>query len=205
MHRSVELEWHITPLRCCAAASRVTRDSLATTARLDSDFSAAFSGKDVRLSTATIALPIAALTALPLGMPQGWQGRVSGQFEEIHVECGGGRLRCEGSLDLDGLVAPPPRSALVGSYHAVFPHPRPQASAATGAALDPTALTAQVTDKDGPFAVDAQLTLGRDRSFLLEGTLAPRGPVPPAMERSLQMLGPADASGRRQFSVGGTL
>jgi hypothetical protein len=35
--------------------------------------------------------------------------------------------------------------------------------------------------------------------------LAPRGPVPPAMERSLQLLGPADASGRRPFSVGGTL
>jgi len=53
--------------------------------------------------------------------------------------------------------------------------------------------------------VDAQLTLSRTRNFALEGTLAPRGPVPPAMERSLQLLGPADATGRRQFSVGGTL
>jgi hypothetical protein len=39
----------------------------------------------------------------------------------------------------------------------------------------------------------------------LKGTLLPRGQVPPAMERSLQLLGPADATGRRQFSVGGTL
>ena len=29
--------------------------------------------------------------------------------------------------------------------------------------------------------------------------------APPAMEQSLQLLGPADAAGRRQFSVGGTL
>jgi len=30
--------------------------------------------------------------------------------------------------------------------------------------------------------------LSRDRSFLLEGTLAPRGSVPPELERSLQLL-----------------
>ncbi len=70
---------------------------------------------------------------------------------------------------------------------------------------DPSNLTAQVADKDGPFSVDAQLTLSRTRNFAFEGTLQPRGPVPPAMERSLQLLGPADAAGRRQFSVGGTL
>ena len=70
---------------------------------------------------------------------------------------------------------------------------------------DPSNLTAHVADKDGPFSVDAQLTLSRTRNFAFEGTLAPRGPVPPAMERSLQLLGPADATGRRQFSVGGTL
>jgi general secretion pathway protein N len=198
------LDWRITPTALLqgrvAGHARITRDD----GSLDSDFSAGFSGKDLRFSTATIALPIAALTALPLGMPPGWQGTVSGQFEEIHVSAGW-PVALRGSLDVDGLVAPPPRSALVGSYHAVFPHPRPQGSAATGAPLDPAALTARVIDKQGPFSVDAQLTLQRDRNFLLEGTLAPRGPVPPAMERSLQFLGPADASGRRPFSVGGTL
>jgi hypothetical protein len=29
--------------------------------------------------------------------------------------------------------------------------------------------------------------------------------VPPAVQQSLQLLGPVDAAGRRQFSVGGTL
>jgi hypothetical protein len=62
-----------------------------------------------------------------------------------------------------------------------------------------------VRDKSGPFSVDGQLTLNRARNFALEGTLQPRGPVAPAMERSLQLLGPADATGRRQFSVGGSL
>ena len=70
---------------------------------------------------------------------------------------------------------------------------------------DPSNLTAHISDKDGPYSVDAQLTLSRARNVALEGTLAPRGPVPPAMDCSLQLLGPADAMGRRQFSVGGTL
>ncbi len=108
-----------------------------------------------------------------------------------------------GTLDLDGLVAPPPRNAPVGSFHAAFPARNPRASLSVPA--DPANLTAAVRDKDGPFAVDAQLTLNRARNFALEGTLQPRGPVPPAMERSLQLLGPADAAGRRQFSVGGSL
>jgi hypothetical protein len=29
--------------------------------------------------------------------------------------------------------------------------------------------------------------------------------VPEAMQKSLELLGPADASGRRQFSIGGSL
>jgi general secretion pathway protein N len=199
-----QFQWQITP--AALLRGRIAGDLRLTRAdgNIDTAFSATFSGRDVRLLGTTLALPIEALSALPLGMPKGWQGRVSGRFEEIHVVAGW-PVALQGELDLDGLVAPPPRNAAVGSFHAVFPHPRPQASATTGAVVDAAAITAQVADKDGPFAVDGQLTVEPDRDFLFEGTLAPRGPVPPAMERSLQLLGPADASGRRSFSVGGTL
>jgi hypothetical protein len=197
-------EWTITPAALLRGRVAGKLQLLRQDGNLATHFSTSWSGKDVQLTGATLALPIEMLSTLPLGMPKGWQGRVSGRFDEIRVTAGW-PAALRGYLDLDGLVAPPPRNAEVGSYHAVFPHPRPQGSAVTGAALDPGALTAQVADKGGPFAVEAQLTVGRDRSFLLEGMLAPRGPVPPAMERSLQLLGPADASGRRPFSVGGTL
>jgi hypothetical protein len=99
---------------------------------------------------------------------------------------------------MNALVAPPPRNAVVGSFRVVMPDPQ-------GAAAAGDTLAARVADKGGPFSVDARLTLSRDRSFLLEGTLAPRGSVPPELERSLQLLGPADATGRRPFSVSGTL
>jgi hypothetical protein len=169
---------------------------------LETDFDVSLSGQDVRLSETRLALPIAALDALPLGMPKGWKGRLAGQFDKIHV-AQGWPAALQGTLDLDGLVAPPPRNAPVGSFRAVFPAGQPKPSLSVP--LDPTNVTAQVADKDGPFAVDGQLTLNRARNFAFEGTLAPRGPVPPAMERSLQLLGPADASGRRPFSVGGSL
>ena len=71
--------------------------------------------------------------------------------------------------------------------------------------VDPANVTAQVIDKEGPYAVDAQLTLSRSRASPSKACWRPRGQVPPAMERSLQLLGPADAAGRRQFSIGGTL
>ena len=197
-----DAEWNLRPLALLAGRAaghaRLTRPdgSLAT------DFDAALTGQVVRLRNLGFVLPITALDAFPLGMPKGWQGQVTGQFAAIDIVQGWPAL-LQGTLELDGLIAPPPRSAPVGSFHAQFPAAQPQPSLSVPA--DPANVTAQVADKNGPFAVDAQLTLSRTRNFALEGTLSPRGPVPPAMERSLQLLGPADAAGRRQFSVGGSL
>jgi general secretion pathway protein N len=197
-----DAHWQIAPLRLLTG--RIAGHALIARpdGSVETDFDVSLSGGDVQLRTTRFALPIAALNALPLGMPKGWQGRVTGQFDAIDLQQGW-PAQLKGSLDLDGLVAPPPRNANVGSFHAVFPaaQPRPSLSVPT----DPANLTAQVADKGGPFAVDAQLTLSRTRNFSFEGTLATRGPVPPGMERSLQLLGPPDAQGRHQFSVGGTL
>jgi hypothetical protein len=197
-----DLNWRLEP-------TSLLRARLAGTVRLtrvdgsaDARFDVAWSGRDVRLQDVRFALPIESLGALPLGIPQGWRGRASGAVQSAQIT-DGWPTELRGFLDIDGLVAPPPRNAPVGSFHVVLPHPQPQPSLSVPTAAEN--LTAQVTDKEGPFAVDAQLTLSRTRNFALEGTVAPRGPVPPAMERSLQLLGPADPSGRRQFSVGGTL
>ena len=197
-----DADWNIAPLRLLtgriAGHAKLTR----TDGSVETDFDLSLTGRDVKLRGARLELPLAALNALPLGMPKGWQGRVSGQFDAIDLQQGW-PTTLQGSLDLDELVAPPPRNAPVGSFHAVFPAAQPMPSLSVP--QDPSNLTAHVKDKNGPFSVDAQLTLSRARNFAFEGMLAPRGPVPPAMERSLQLLGPADAAGRRQFSVGGTL
>ena len=139
----------------------------------------------------------AVLAALPIGVPKGWRGRVTGQVDELVLSDGWPTV-LRGTLDMRDLVAPPPRNASVGSFNVVMPDP-------LGAAAGADVLTGRVADRGGPLSVDARLSLSRDRSFLLEGTLAPRGAVPPGLERSLQLLGPADAAGRRPFSVSGTL
>jgi general secretion pathway protein N len=158
---------------------------------------AATFGGDLHFEATQVDLPVEALSALPIGVPKGWRGRVTAHLEELAVS-GGWPTVVRGTLDMNGLVAPPPRNAAVGSFHVVMPDPQ-------GSSTPGDALTARVADKEGPFSVDARLTLSRDRSFLLEGTLAPRGNTPPELERSLQLLGPADAAGRRPFSVSGTL
>ena len=197
-----DAEWKIAPLRLLAGRVAGHAKLTRVDGSLETDFDLSFSGRNVKLQATRFTLPLAALNALPLGMPKGWQGQATGEFEAIDLQQGW-PAQIKGTLDLDGLVAPPPRNAPVGSFHAVFPAAQPKPSLSV--AQDPSNLTAQVKDKDGPFSVDAQLTLSRARNFAFEGSLAPRGPVPPAMERSLQLLGPADAAGRRQFSVGGTL
>jgi general secretion pathway protein N len=198
-----DLAWSLRPVRLLsgrlAGHARLARPD----GSVDTDFDVALGADELRLGGLEFGLPLEALNALPLGVPKGWRGRASGTFEEARL-VDGRPVALRGSLDLDGLVAPPPRNAPLGGFRAVFPHPQPQPSLSV--AQDPGNLTAQVTDKtDGPFAVDAQLTVNAARMFSLEGTVAPRGAVPQAMQQSLQLLGPADAAGRRQFSVGGTL
>jgi len=190
-----ELQWRLRPWALLTGHAGGTIRLTRPDGSLSSDFSASLKG-DVRLSNLQGDLDIEALSALPLGLPHGWSGRVSGRLEELEVT-DGVPTSVRGAVDMDGIVAPPPRSTTIGSYHIVMPDP----------AAAPVAgeLTAHVSDKEGPFSFDGRFTLASDRSFLLEGMLAPRGPTPPALQRSLELLGPADASGRRPLSVSGTL
>lgn len=192
------LAWQISPLSLLGG--KVTGHALITRddGRLETNFSASFGG-NLDLTTTSFDLPVAAMSAFPLGMPKGWQGRAVGKFEQIAVT-GGWPTSIRGTLDMNDLVAPPPRSSNVGGFHIVMPHPDPK-----GVASLPEHLSAQVTDKQGPFSVEGALSVAKDRSFLFEGMVAPRGEVPEAMRHSLEILGPADAAGRRPFSVSGTL
>jgi general secretion pathway protein N len=190
-----DLSWQLSPFAVLLARAAGHAVLERADGRVETDFELRPSGR-FTLREAKLAMPVAAFDTLPLGMPSGWQGQASARIEELVLEQGWPNV-LRGELDMDQLVAPPPRSTGIGSYHVVFPDPGFTASDAT--------LSAGVSDKEGPFSVSGRLTVSRDRSFLLEGTLAPRGEVPPAMERSLALLGPADENGRRPFSVSGTL
>ena len=191
-----DLRWRVAPLQLfrgrLGAHLLLTRPD----GRIESDIAATLAGS-LQLAGTRVDLPVEALSVLPVGLPKGWRGQVHAEFAELEL-AKGWPVAVRGTIDMDGLVAPPPRNASIGSYHAVLPDPKSQAEPGTG-------ISARVIDKEGPFAVDGRLTLSPDRSFLLEGTLAPRGDTPPALRRSLELLGPADSEGRRQFGVSGTI
>jgi general secretion pathway protein N len=197
-----DLTWTLAPARLLSGRAAGHGRLVRADGTLDTDFDVALFGDDLRLGTTTFELPVEALEALPLGLPKGWRGRAKGAFDEVHVR-DRWPVALRGTLDLDGLVAPAARDTPLGNFQVRLPHPQPQPSLSVPA--DERNLTAQVRDRNGTFAVDGQLTLGPTRNFSLEGTIAPRGPVPPSLDRALQLLGPADAAGRRQFSVGGSL
>jgi hypothetical protein len=189
------LRWSLRPLALFGGRVAGTLDLDRLDGTVHTGFSVSLGGTS-RFEGLAADLPIEALAALPLGLPRGWRGRLTGKFETIEIhERWPTSLR--GTLDMDSLVAPPPRNVSIGSYRVSIPDPQ--------AATAEDQLHARVTDKDGPFSFEGRFTLGRDRSFLLEGTLAPRGSTPPELARSLALLGPADASGRRPVSVSGTL
>jgi hypothetical protein len=191
-----ELRWTLSPWALLTGALGGTVELSRPDGSLRTTFRVSLGGK-IRLEHAQASLPVEMLSALPVGVPRGWRGRFTADIDELIV-AGGWPTELRGNLDMDGLIAPPPRSTSIGSYHIVMP--APQASGA-----NPGDLTAFVTDKEGPFSFEGQFSLSPDRSFLLEGMLAPRGPTPQALARSLELLGPADARGRRPVSVSGTL
>jgi len=191
-----DLAWSIAPRELLrgriGGELRLTRPDGSLTTRASLSL-----GGTLRLADTTADLPVEMLAALPVGMPRNWRGRIRGTFEEIAVAAGW-PTAIRGTLEMDGMIAPPPRNISIGSYHVEMPDPT--ASDATGGVL-----SARVTDKEGPLSFEGRLTLSPDRSFLLEGTVAPRGTTPAQLQQSLQLLGPPDANGRRPVSVSGTL
>jgi hypothetical protein len=188
-----DLRWSLRPLdllrgRLAGHAQLARLDGAAET-----DFERSWSGR-LRLESTRADLPLEALAPFRLGIPSNWRGRVSAEFAELLIE-GGWPVSARGTLDLRQLVAPPPRAAALGSFRLDFP----------GEAAAAETLRAGITQTEGPLTVDGELSLGKDRSFLIEGSVAPRGPPAPDLANALAMLGPPDANNRRPFSIAGTL
>jgi general secretion pathway protein N len=190
-----ELRWRARPL--ALLRGRIAADL--ALARPDGSVSATVAagfGEAVELSDLRLDVPLEFLAQLAPGMARDWHGRALGTFAGIRLVAGW-PVEARGELDLLGLAMPALRGAAIGSYHLVVPDPQ---TASAGSA----SVTARAADKGGPLAVDALLTLAPGRSFRFEGTVAPRADASPDLARALEILGPADAAGRREFGMSGT-
>jgi hypothetical protein len=190
-----ELRWHVRPLALMRA--RVAAD--VALARPDGSVSATVAaglGGKLDLSDVRLDVPLEFLAQIAPGMARNWHGRARGTFAGIRLVAGW-PVEARGELDLLALAMPALGGAAIGSYHLVVPDPQ---TASAGS----TSVTARVADTDGPLVVDALLTLAPGRSFKFEGTVAPRADAAPDLARGLAILGPADATGRREFGMSGT-
>ena len=146
----------------------------------------------VELSELGFDLPLAAFAR---EAKSAWSGRARGTFESATLTQGWPSAAL-GSLDLEGVTMPAPRSTPLGNLQLTCPDAR-------GTAADGT-VTARITGGN-PLAIDAALVLSPGRNFEISGTVTGNGALPPGLERALGALGPPDAAGRREFGASGTL
>lgn len=186
-----DLQWSLRPAALLRGALAGHAVLAAGDSRVEADFQRAYSGQ-LTLESARGDVSLETLSTLRVPVARNWRGRITADMSTLVIE-ENWPVAAVGTVDLHDLASPPPRAAALGSFRLSF---------AERAGNE--GLVATVTQTDGPLLVDGQLTLGSDRSFLLEGRLAPRGTPSADLARLLQALGPPDADGRRAFSASGT-
>lgn len=182
--------WRLLPLQLfrgrLALDAELTRSDGRARARLSLGLGGRFEAHDVEID-----LPIA---AFPDGIaPAGWAGVVDSNLERVRMRPGA-VPELVGTIDLRNLQAPPPDGTAIGSYRVVF----------DTASLQGERLVGKLQDLDGPMQVTGTLSLGADRSYVVEGMVAPRAGASDAVTGTLRFLGAPDSQGRRPFSVAGT-
>lgn len=148
---------------------------------------------NVRLRNVTASLPLAALPAG--GLPRGWAGTLNLKLADLAVEKGWPTV-VNGTVEVVDLIGPPRKPANIGSYKLTFPDPN---------AKNVEGLAGALVDTAGPLQISGTLLLKPDRSYQIDGLVATRPTTPRDVADALQILGPPDAQGRREFSMAGTM
>ncbi len=137
-------------------------------------------------------LPIEYLEGI--ATPRGWTGGLELEVAAVRIAAGMPQ-DAEGRLFVRDLKAPGPGGAMLGDFELTIG----EGAVGTGT------LTGRLTDLGGPLRVRGTIELKRDRSYFASGEVAPGPGAGPAVFDSLSALGPPDSTGRRPFSVEGTL
>jgi general secretion pathway protein N len=190
-----EIRWRFRPLALLRARAAAHISMARPDGSVSTEAAAALDGT-LEFTDLRLDLPIEFFAEIPTGMARGWHGTVDGELTQLRL-VSGWPVTAAGTLHLSNVVMPQLGHDEIGSFEILIPDPRTAAQGSSD-------VRARVTDTSGTVAVDALLTLAPGRNFVLEGTVAARDGAPPGLVRSLQYLGPADQTGRRQFGVSGT-
>jgi hypothetical protein len=181
------LGWELHPARLLRGAlgAHVT---LQGQAAASADIDAALGGA-IRASSVRLHAPLDP-RVLP-GVPPGLVGTATADLPALRFESGY-ISSVRGRIEVRGLRQRTAQNQLlpVGDYELVF--------AGTDAAAEPTGI---LRDLGGPFAVSGSVRLTRERTAVINALVAPRSDAPQELVRQLQILGPPDAQGNRNFSL----
>jgi general secretion pathway protein N len=154
----------------------------------------AASAKQIKLTDVAGSMPLTALP--PQVVPGGWTGTLNLRISSAEI-ANGWPTSLTGSVEVLQLTGPARSPTNLGSYKVTFPAPNAPANAST--------LVGAIADVGGPLQIAGTLQLKSDRSYVIDGMIAPRPDAPRDVQAALQFLGAADAQGRRPFSLSGTL
>lgn len=139
----------------------------------------------------TASLPVAALP--PAIAPGGWSGTINLKLVSLTLDQGW-PTHAQGTLETLDLTGPARRPAKLGSYKVTFNGEETEGE-----------VVGLLSDLGGPLEIAGAVRLKPDRSYVVEGAVAPRPDAPESISDTLQYLGPADEQGRRPFSIAGTM
>ena len=125
-----------------------------------------------------------------LKMP-GLKGNVSVQFERLQLR-DGLPVAADGTVAVDGLVAPLIDPAPIGGYRMEF-------------FTNEDGVAASVEDANGAFDLAGSLTVSADRSYVFLGKVAATEQTSEKLRGQLRFLGSPDARGQHEIRLEGSL
>jgi Type II secretion system (T2SS), protein N len=127
--------------------------------------------------------------ALMPQLPTGLRGVMRADLSSVELDHG--RLaELQGRIEAHDLAQGGANTTELGNYGLTFPP-----TAAHGAPVG------ELHDLGGPLDLSGRLRVTLEPGFVLDGTVAARSTASANLVRQLQMLGAADAQGRRSFSI----
>jgi hypothetical protein len=182
-----DLSWELHPLRLLggklAAHVTLVRESATANADVELGFGGRLTARNLR---ADLPLDPKVLTALPPTLRgQAHVDLALARLRGNHVEELKGTLEAHNLEDLAG------NRTVLGNYAVTFPGGEPTVG--------------QLKDLGGPLAVEGTIRLTPQGGFEVQGLVAAREGAAPELLDNLRFLGSPDASGRRAFSLSGTL
>lgn len=189
-----QAQWRLNPLTLFTGRPGGSIDAKLPSGFVRSGFR--IGGKRIELRDLEATTPLSALAPL-LGLNLAG-GDVSLQMAAVELREGWpSKLQGQISLGRVPLLAPgASNSSATGNFRVEF------SEAETGG---DELLTGVISDLGGAIEISGQVTLGPARSYELSGLIRARAEAPASFRDSLNLLGPPDAEGRRQFSLAGSL